>query len=164
MINYILHILHLRSFLLGLILLISYEMTTHVRSSIYTYLIMYQGIESLVLPLLFWRTVEVSEDESLLLQAVLPLWRWMSKQYCNHRNENKCTQWPSLSLKTTAVWAIINTCKNMLRVIPWENGKHILPKRKSIKNQSQRTNGPVNAHLISWPSKAQNIQNLENIW
>ena len=31
-------------------------------------------------------------------------------------------------------------------------------------NFYQRTNGPVNAHLISWPSKAQNIQNLENIW
>ena len=31
-------------------------------------------------------------------------------------------------------------------------------------NIYQRTNGPVNAHLISWPSKAQNIQNLENIW
>ena len=31
-------------------------------------------------------------------------------------------------------------------------------------NHNQRTNGPVNAHLISWPSKAQNIQNLENIW
>ena len=30
--------------------------------------------------------------------------------------------------------------------------------------KKQRTNGPVNAHLISWPSKAQNIQNLENIW
>ena len=29
---------------------------------------------------------------------------------------------------------------------------------------NQRTNGPVNAHLISWPSKAQHIQNLENIW
>ena len=29
---------------------------------------------------------------------------------------------------------------------------------------NQRTNGPVNAHLISWPIKAQNIQNLENIW
>ena len=29
---------------------------------------------------------------------------------------------------------------------------------------NQRTNGPANAHLISWPSKAQNIQNLENIW
>ena len=29
---------------------------------------------------------------------------------------------------------------------------------------NQRTNGPVNAHLISWPNKAQNIQNLENIW
>ena len=28
----------------------------------------------------------------------------------------------------------------------------------------QRTNGPVNAHLISWPSKAQQIQNLGNIW
>ena len=31
-------------------------------------------------------------------------------------------------------------------------------------NVNQRTNGPVNAHLISWPSKAQSIQNLENIW
>ena len=29
---------------------------------------------------------------------------------------------------------------------------------------NQRTSGPVNAHLISWPSKAQSIQNLENIW
>ena len=28
---------------------------------------------------------------------------------------------------------------------------------------NQRTNGPVNAHLISWPGKAQNIENLENI-
>ena len=24
--------------------------------------------------------------------------------------------------------------------------------------ENQRTNGPVNAHLISWPTKAQNIQ------
>ena len=31
-------------------------------------------------------------------------------------------------------------------------------------NENQRTSGPVNAHLISWPIKAQNIQNLENIW
>ena len=29
---------------------------------------------------------------------------------------------------------------------------------------NERTTGPVNAHLISWPTKAQNIQNLENIW
>ena len=29
---------------------------------------------------------------------------------------------------------------------------------------NQRTNGPVNAHLVSWPRKEQNIQNLENIW
>ena len=34
----------------------------------------------------------------------------------------------------------------------------------SIAINNQRTNRPVNAHLISWPSKAQNIQNLENIW
>ena len=34
----------------------------------------------------------------------------------------------------------------------------------SFVNLNQRTNGPENAHLISWPSKAQNIQNLENIW
>ena len=42
----------------------------------------------------------------------------------------------------------------------------VLLKRPIIKcfnnnNNNQRTNGPVNAHLISWPSKAQNIQNLE---
>ena len=37
----------------------------------------------------------------------------------------------------------------------------ILPQGPTIQNQ--RTIGPVNAHLISWPSKAQNIQNLENI-
>ena len=35
---------------------------------------------------------------------------------------------------------------------------------KSGKTNNQRTNGPVNAHLISWPTKAQIIQNLENIW
>ena len=33
-----------------------------------------------------------------------------------------------------------------------------------VDKSNERTNGPVNAHLISWPSKAQNIQNLENIW
>ena len=39
---------------------------------------------------------------------------------------------------------------------------------KTLRNSglglNQRTNGPENAHLISWPSKAQNIQNLEKIW
>ena len=35
---------------------------------------------------------------------------------------------------------------------------------EEVRNNNQRTNGPVNAHLISWPSKAQNKQNLENIW
>ena len=38
---------------------------------------------------------------------------------------------------------------------------HNLCFRAKIRNQ--RTNGPVNTHLISWPSKAQNIQNMENI-
>ena len=38
------------------------------------------------------------------------------------------------------------------------------PKLILREKKTQRTNGPVNAHLISWPSKAQNIQNLENIW
>ena len=33
----------------------------------------------------------------------------------------------------------------------------------AVSKNNQRTNGPVNAHLISWPSRAQNIQNLENI-
>ena len=37
-------------------------------------------------------------------------------------------------------------------------------KTSELALNDQRTNGPVNAHLISWPSKAQNIQNLENIW
>ena len=39
-----------------------------------------------------------------------------------------------------------------------------LNSKKTPGNENQRTNGPVKAHLISWPSKAQNIQNLENIW
>ena len=34
--------------------------------------------------------------------------------------------------------------------------------RGSKKNQ--KTNGPVNAHLISWTYKAQSIQSQENIW
>ena len=36
--------------------------------------------------------------------------------------------------------------------------------RDFLQSMNQRTNGPVNAHLISWPSNAQNIQNLENTW
>ena len=42
--------------------------------------------------------------------------------------------------------------------------KRQIPLLKPKREINQRTNGPVNAHLISWPSKAQNIQNLENIW
>ena len=41
---------------------------------------------------------------------------------------------------------------------------HLILYARQEDKKNQRTNGPVNAHLISWPSKAQNIQNLENIW
>ena len=34
----------------------------------------------------------------------------------------------------------------------------------NVLRANQRTNGPLNAHLISLPSKAQNIHNQENIW
>ena len=46
----------------------------------------------------------------------------------------------------------------------WLNSPVLKPCMHNEKDQ--RTNGPVNAHLIhlSWPSEAQNIQNLENIW
>ena len=39
------------------------------------------------------------------------------------------------------------------------SGKNLLKE-----NENQRVNGPINAHLIPLPSRAQNIQNLENIW
>ena len=39
--------------------------------------------------------------------------------------------------------------------------ERIKERKNTKKNIKQRTNGPVNAHGISWPSKAQNIQNLE---
>ena len=42
--------------------------------------------------------------------------------------------------------------------------RQTVPRGIFFHKHNQRTNGPVNAHLISWPSKAQNIQNLENIW
>ena len=46
-----------------------------------------------------------------------------------------------------------------------ESGRNCMVVLLTSKNEedtiNQRTNGPVNAHLISSPSKAQNIQNLE---
>ena len=49
------------------------------------------------------------------------------------------------------------------RWVMWGMGD-VNQEKKALLNVNQRTNGPVNAHLISWPSKAQNIQNLKNIW
>ena len=47
-----------------------------------------------------------------------------------------------------------------------DNVKTVYPPTNTVWGgyNNQRTNDPVNAHLISWPSKAQNIQNLENLW
>ena len=43
-----------------------------------------------------------------------------------------------------------------------DNVKTVYPPTNTVcGGYNQRTNGPANAHLISWPSKA---QNLENIW
>ena len=36
--------------------------------------------------------------------------------------------------------------------------------KKVNEQKYQRTNGPVNAHLISWPTKAQNIQKTWKIY
>ena len=44
----------------------------------------------------------------------------------------------------------------------WGGGGNIWTQNTLNVFKTQRTNGPVNAHLISWPSKAQNIQNLES--
>ena len=51
-------------------------------------------------------------------------------------------------------------CDNLLHIINY-NEKVNDP---SCLSKNQRTIGPVNAHLICWPSKAQDIQNMENIW
>ena len=53
------------------------------------------------------------------------------------------------------------TKKKIIIIITISNYFSILIGSQTI---NQRTIGHVNAHLISWPCKAQNIQNLENIW
>ena len=61
-----------------------------------------------------------------------------------------------------------NVIKNDSEIFVVSNNKNIFKQSYQggtmliAHNNNQRTNGPVNAHLISWPSKAQNIQNLEN--
>ena len=59
------------------------------------------------------------------------------------------------------VFVYVCVCCPKLKIIGCNTtmNKHLV-KPKS----NQTTNGPVNAHLIFWPSKAQNMQNLENIW
>ena len=50
---------------------------------------------------------------------------------------------------------------NHINKPPVKERRKILVANITTSYFNQRTNGPVNAHLISWLSKAQNIQNLE---
>ena len=63
---------------------------------------------------------------------------------------------------------VLYNIKNMKKCGEGGGGAVFEPKTLSMylkkEKENQRTNGPVNTHLISWPNKAQNIQNLENIW
>ena len=68
-----------------------------------------------------------------------------------------------------AAYCFVLRIKLIMQTIAWQLSSLIISVtvpgnefKETLLNQ--RTNGPVNAHLISWPSKAQNIQNLENIW
>ena len=65
---------------------------------------------------------------------------------------------PSTTLGHWTLWSVVTERKSTL------NSTFCSNTNDSMKEKYQRTNGPVNAHLISWPSKAQDIQNLENIW
>ena len=72
----------------------------------------------------------------------------------------------NISYVSTKFWHVIESCIH-IHVSYNKTEINFEPLRGfqlSTINLYQRTNGPVNAHLISWPSKAQNIQNLENIW
>ena len=57
-----------------------------------------------------------------------------------------------------------NSLNEFYLIFIWFSDPNLLQKKSVKQKINQRTNGPVNAHLISWPSQAQNIQNLENIW
>ena len=61
-------------------------------------------------------------------------------------------------------WLILVLENSYVKVLECKLKKVCVSKVNQPTILNQRTNGPVNAHLISWPSKAQNIQNLENIW
>ena len=56
------------------------------------------------------------------------------------------------------------SCKRSPDILAKCRCRRLVLTQNHLKMENQRTNGPVNAHLISWPSKAQNKQNLENIW
>ena len=51
-----------------------------------------------------------------------------------------------------------------LNILSFDQNMFLNKAKLMYKVYNQRTNGPVNAHLISWHSKAQHIHNLENIW
>ena len=63
-------------------------------------------------------------------------------------------------------YSLLEWCDNCMFLVTKQAGLYLKGNegRKEEIKENQRNNGPVNAHLISWPSKAQNIRNLENIW
>ena len=74
--------------------------------------------------------------DSTFLKYLYHIWVWQPSWYRNNYIQNFVEKGPAVSEESKFEFLYIN----------------------------QRTNGPVNAHLISWPSKAQNIHNLENKW
>ena len=81
------------------------------------------------------------------------------------RSDVQCLIWSMIWFFPDAEWVIkmmggSSACKPERQIY----GEKIFYFFGVIGQHNQRTNGPLNAHLISWPCKAQNIQNLENIW
>ena len=71
----------------------------------------------------------------------------------------------AFGLKTIPEFFFVKLCKTICSYKAINGNIHFFSKISQWKlSCNQRTNGPVNAHLISSPSKAQNIQNLEKIW
>ena len=67
----------------------------------------------------------------------------------------------TLSGNTFRVGYQLSICHTLGTVLGVHQSSENMYRYFHIIKNNQRTNGPVNAHLISWPSKAQNIQNLE---
>ena len=84
--------------------------------------------------------------------------------FTGERRLPKSVKWSSKILKSFKMKTSLTVFLRIRFSTRFNIGLTYMIKLKLGHEINQRTNGPVNAHLISWPSKAQNIQNLENIW